>query len=118
MTDTTTMNGAQFRRHTGTDPERWAAAFLAAYAQAGADGVRTDADRLAFVAQWFRDAQEAAVAEAVGPATATERVADVLKRAVAASDWDQVMSVDELRSAARAALRNWEAARARHEDRS
>jgi phage shock protein A len=62
MTDTTTMNGAQFRRHAGADPEMWAGAFLAAYAQAGADGVRTDADRLAFVAQWFRDAQEAAVA--------------------------------------------------------
>ena len=54
MTDTTTLTGAQFRRETGADPERWAAAFLIAYAQA--EGVRTDADRLAFVAQWFRDA--------------------------------------------------------------
>ena len=70
MTDTTTMTGAQFRRHTGADPEMWAGAFLAAYAQAGADGVRTDADRLAFVAQWFRDAMEAAVAEAVARDTA------------------------------------------------
>jgi len=70
MTDTTTMNGAQFRRHTGTDPEMWAETFLAAYAQAGADGVRTDADRLAFVTGWFRDAQEAAVAEAIGRETA------------------------------------------------
>ena len=52
--DTTTLTGAQFRREVGADPERWAAAFLAAYAQA--EGVRTDADRLAFVAQWFRDA--------------------------------------------------------------
>jgi hypothetical protein len=68
MTDTTTMTGAQFRRHAGTDPEKWSEAFLAEYARA--DGLRTDADRLAFVTGWFRDAQDAAVAEAVGRDTA------------------------------------------------
>jgi hypothetical protein len=47
------MSGAQFAREVGTDPERWAAQFLAAYALA--DGCRTDADRLAFTTQWFRD---------------------------------------------------------------
>lgn len=51
------LSGAQFQRLVGTDPERWAAAFLGAYAQA--EGVRTDADRQAFVAQWFRDFAEA-----------------------------------------------------------
>ena len=63
MTDTTTLTGAQFRREVGADPEKWAAAFLAAYAKA--EGVRTDADRLAFVAGWMRDAMDAAVAQAV-----------------------------------------------------
>jgi hypothetical protein len=53
------LSGAQFQREVGADPERWAAAFLAAYAQA--EGVRTDADRLAFVAAWFRDFGDAAV---------------------------------------------------------
>jgi hypothetical protein len=34
MTDTTTMTGAEFRRHVGTDPARWAEAFLAAMVEA------------------------------------------------------------------------------------
>ena len=53
------MTGAQFARQVGIDPEKWAQRFVAVYAEA--DGVRTDADRLAFVASWFRDAMEAAV---------------------------------------------------------
>jgi hypothetical protein len=53
------LSGARFQREVGADPDKWAAAFLAAYAQA--DGVRTDADRQAFVASWFRDAMDAAV---------------------------------------------------------
>jgi hypothetical protein len=53
------LSGAKFQREVGADPERWAAAFLAAYAKA--EGVRTDADRLAFVAGWMRDAMDAAV---------------------------------------------------------
>ena len=56
--DYTTMSGAQFQRAVGADPERWAAAFLAAYA--AADCVRTDADRQAFVAGWLRGAMDAA----------------------------------------------------------
>jgi len=68
MTDTTTMTGAQFRRHVGADPEKWAAAFLAEYARA--DGLRTEAGRQGFVMAWFRDAMEAAAAEAVGHDTA------------------------------------------------
>jgi urease accessory protein UreF len=57
------MSGAQFRREVGADPAKWAAQFLAAYAQA--EGVRTDADRLAFVTQWMSDAMDAAVRVAV-----------------------------------------------------
>ena len=56
---TAPLSGAKFQREVGADPEKWAAAFLAAYAQA--EGVRTDADRLAFVAAWMRDAMDAAV---------------------------------------------------------
>ena len=56
--DRPAMTGAQFRREVGADPAKWAAQFLAAYAQA--EGVRTDADRLAFVTHWFRDAMNAA----------------------------------------------------------
>jgi len=58
------MSGAQFRREVGADPAKWAAQFLAAYAQA--EGVRTDADRLAFVTDWFRDAMNAAASDAMG----------------------------------------------------
>lgn len=58
MTEDHPMSGAQFRRHVGVDPERWAAQFLLAYAQV--DAVRTDADRQAFVAHWFADAMDAA----------------------------------------------------------
>jgi hypothetical protein len=53
------LSGARFSRLVGHDPDKWAAAFLGAYAQS--DGVRTDADRQAFVAAWFRDAMDAAV---------------------------------------------------------
>jgi len=56
------MSGAQFARYVGTDPERWASQFLLAYAQA--DAVRTDADRLAFVAHWFADAMQEAAGKA------------------------------------------------------
>ncbi len=72
MTDTTKLTGAQFRRETGADPEMWAGAFLAAYAQA--EGVRTDADRLAFVTGWMRDAMDAAAAQAVGEVFRDETV--------------------------------------------
>ena len=66
--DTTTMSGAEFQRHAGTNTEQWAGAFIAAYAQA--DGLHTDADRIAFVAGWFRDYAEVRVAEEVGRVTA------------------------------------------------
>ena len=76
MTEDQPMSGAQFRRHVGLDPERWAQQFLAAYAMA--DAVRTDADRLAFVAGWFKDAMQEAAgkAEAAWVALAARRDRD------------------------------------------
>jgi hypothetical protein len=70
------MSGAQFRRHVGIDPERWAEQFLQAYAMA--DAVRTDADRQAFVAGWFRSAMQEAAgkAEAAWVALAARRDTD------------------------------------------
>lgn len=58
------LSGAQFARQAGVDPEKWAEHFIATYSDA--DGLRTDADRQAFVAAWFRDAMEAAVKAAHG----------------------------------------------------
>ena len=64
MTEDHPMSGAQFARYVGVDPEKWAEQFLRAYAQV--DAVRTDADRQAFVAGWFKSA----MAEAAGKAEA------------------------------------------------
>ena len=58
---TTSMTGAQFQREVAADPEQWAGAFLAAYAKA--EGLHTEADRLAFVTGWFRDFGEAVMKE-------------------------------------------------------
>ena len=51
------LSGAQFQREVGDDPEKWAQRFLIAYA--ASDTVRTDADRLEFVTQWFSDFADA-----------------------------------------------------------
>jgi len=59
------MTGAQFRRYAGIDPERWAEQFLAAF-RAGMPGMNSPAERQAFVANWFRDAMQAAAATAEG----------------------------------------------------
>ena len=64
LDDDQPLSGAQFARHVGADPEKWATRFLAVYTEA--DGARTDADRVASVTAWFRDAMEAAVKAAVG----------------------------------------------------
>ena len=64
LDDDQPLSGAQFIRQVGADPEKWAARFLAAYTEA--EGLRTDADRIAFVASWFRDCMEAAVKAARG----------------------------------------------------
>jgi hypothetical protein len=82
------LSGARFQREVGADPEKWAAEFLAAYAKA--DGVRTDADRLAFVAAWFRDAMQVAVRHAVAPR------------------WDQQYSDADLEAVAKRAAPEWD----------
>jgi hypothetical protein len=76
VTEDQPMSGAQFARYVGVDPERWAAQFLLAYAQA--DAVRTDADRLAFVTGWFKSAMQEAAgkAEAAWVALAARRDRD------------------------------------------
>jgi hypothetical protein len=66
--DTTTMSGAEFQRHAGTDAQKWAEAFLAA-----ADvetGCKSNAERVAFTARWFSDYAEMRVAEELGCVTA------------------------------------------------
>ena len=65
--DYSTLSGGQFANAVGDDPEKWAAAFIAAYAKA--EGVQSDAARQAFVAGWFRDAQQAAVNAELGRVT-------------------------------------------------
>ena len=66
--DTTTLSGAEFQRHVGTDPEKWAEAYLAAYDRDGVH-VAPFEERAAFVARWLRDYAEVCVAEVVGRVT-------------------------------------------------
>ena len=70
MTDTTTMSGAEFQRHVGTDPQKWAEAFLAAYDARPECRTEPTAERARIPAQWFRDYAEVRVAEEVGRVTA------------------------------------------------
>jgi hypothetical protein len=68
VTDTTTLSGAEFQRHAGTDAQKWAEAFLDA---AEVDlSCKSNAERAVFTAKWFRDYAEARVAEEVGRVTA------------------------------------------------
>ena len=56
--DYTTMSGAEFQRAVGADPDKWAEAFAqraAAMSESLSDGLRDE------LAQWFRDAMDAAV---------------------------------------------------------
>jgi len=69
--DTTTLSGAEFQRHVGTDPEKWAEACYAVMRSPAASGESLDGPgRIAFLAQWFRDYAEVRVAEEVGRVTA------------------------------------------------
>jgi hypothetical protein len=65
--DTTTLSGAAFQRHAGTDAQKWAEAFLAATDVE--TGCKSNAERAAFTARWFRDFADACVAEEVGRVT-------------------------------------------------
>jgi hypothetical protein len=65
MTDTTSMTGAEFREHVGTDAAKWAdACFAAMRAHAASGDVLDGPSRAAFLAQWFRDYGEAVRSEA------------------------------------------------------
>jgi hypothetical protein len=69
--DYTTMSGAEFQRAVGTDPEKWADAFAQQFRQVAA-GVPSLCDTPEQIARWldeiltgwFRDAMDAARAEA------------------------------------------------------
>ena len=66
--DTTTLSGAKFQRHVGTDPEKWAEAYLAAYDHEDVAG-QGAAERLRYTCAWFRDFADVRVAEEVGRVT-------------------------------------------------
>jgi predicted oxidoreductase len=68
MTDTTTMSGAQFQRAVGTDPAKWAEAFVRS--TAGEMSEAEILERASWVTPWFRDYAEVCVAEEVGRVTA------------------------------------------------
>ena len=61
--DTTTMTGAEFQRWAGTDAAKWAEAFFNSAAAGGE--CKNSAERIAFIARWFRDYAEVKVAEAL-----------------------------------------------------
>jgi hypothetical protein len=67
--DTTTMTGAEFQRHAGTDAQKWAVALIQAYDREGVSRLASVADSAAFVARWLRDYAEVCVAEEVGRVT-------------------------------------------------
>ena len=67
--DTTTMSGAQFQRAVGTDPAKWAEAFVRAYDRDGMHEAGS-AERAAYAMRWLRDYAEVCVAEEVGRVTA------------------------------------------------
>jgi hypothetical protein len=68
-TDTTAMSGAEFQKHVGRDPQRWADAIVQAYDRDGVH-VAPVAERAAFFAGWLCDFAEVRVAEEVGRVTA------------------------------------------------
>ena len=61
--DTTTMTGAEFMRHVGTDPQKWAEAF---WREFDLRGDRADhAGTVVLLASWFADYAEVKIAEAL-----------------------------------------------------
>jgi predicted oxidoreductase len=67
MSDTTTLTGAQFQRAVGTDPAKWAEAFVRS--TAGEMSEAEILERASWVTPWFRDYADACVAEEVGRVT-------------------------------------------------
>ena len=58
MTDYTTLSGADFQREVGTDPIKWAEAFLQRHPPF--KELPTHEDQVGYLAAWFADAMEAA----------------------------------------------------------
>jgi hypothetical protein len=48
------LSGAEFQREVAVDPEKWAKRLYDAMEGQG-EALRTEADRVAFLASWFRD---------------------------------------------------------------
>ena len=74
--DTTTLSGAEFLRHAGTDAEKWAEAFWQAYSREEQERPETERQQKpasdwvhSFTVRWFRDYAEVCVAEEVGRVT-------------------------------------------------
>ena len=72
--DTTTMSGAEFQRHAGTDAQKWAEAMDkeagALWSESEGSWPRNREERIGYLARWLRDYAEACVAEEVGRVTA------------------------------------------------
>ena len=65
--DTTTLSGAEFQRHAGTDAQKWAEAFVRS--TAGEMSEAEILERASWVTPWFRDYAAVCVAEEVGRVT-------------------------------------------------
>ena len=75
--DTTTLSGAEFLRHAGTDAQKWAEAFWQAYSREERERPETERQQKSttdwvhsFTVRWLRDYAEVCVAEEVGRVTA------------------------------------------------
>jgi hypothetical protein len=66
--DTATMSGAEFQRHVGTDPEKWAEAFVGACHRDLHELLSDECQ--AYLARWLSDYAEVRVAEELGRVTA------------------------------------------------
>lgn len=59
------LSGAEFQREVGADPEKWAKRLYDAMEMQG-EALRSEADRVAFLAGWLRDAMDAAAKQRSG----------------------------------------------------
>jgi hypothetical protein len=87
-TMTEPLSGAQFARQVGTDPEKWAQAFVRAYA-----GEMREAEineRVSWVTPWFRDAMDAAV-----KANWREGLDEALRAPLPTRTWDELKEIAE-----------------------
>jgi hypothetical protein len=66
--DTTTLSGAEFQRHAGTDAQKWAEAFVRACHRDLHELLSDECQ--AYLARWLSDYAEVRVAEELGRVTA------------------------------------------------